>query len=619
MHDPVAIREKIRNSVDLVDLVSEHTALRRQGRNYIGLCPFHQEKTPSFSVNAERQFFKCFGCDRGGDIFTFVQLRESVEFVEALRILADRAGVDLARAGTGRSDHTSRSDLARANAWALEYFRSLFESEAGGYARKYVESRGLSRESIESFGMGWACGDGGALIRAAKRAGIDHRVLSDAGLCRQSANGDSYDTFRDRLVFPIRDTMKRCLGFGGRTLVEDRAKYLNTPETALFNKSRCLFGIDLARPAIEAAGVAIVVEGYTDCIAAHQHGFSNTVATLGTAATEASMAQLRRYCSEVILVFDSDAAGAAAADRALAVALRQNLSVKLAHVDHGKDPCEFLQHIGAKGFRNMLNSAVDALGYRWTQTRSRFDAGHSPTARRQAVLEFVTLAAELCEFGVLDAIQRGVIVSQLSDLLSVPAAEVGRLIAQRHVRRRSGPEQGAPRGRQARLIGDPEQAALVTMLEVLVNEPGLMESAGDQFDPAGFADAGYRRIAEQVRELALAEGAFRFETLQSRIEDTQEAELLTDLAIRGSQVGNYLVTLEGACRRLSQIAAARDTRRLTDEVKQRESDGQPLDDEMRDQWRTIRERLAGHRHFSRPRDIAEHCDSQTAGPSVSEN
>ncbi len=608
MHDFDGIKEQIRNRVDLVDVVSEHTALRPRGRNHIGLCPFHKEKTPSFSVNVDRQFFKCFGCGAGGDIFTFVQLRESVDFREALGILADRAGVELEPTRGVHQYQSSRADIARANAWACGVFRKNFQdNHSGASVREYVQSRGISAALADRFEIGLAAGSGNPMLDVGERTGIDPRLLADAGICRASDRGGFYDTFRDRLMFPIRDVTKRCVGFGGRTLVDDRAKYMNTPESALFNKSKCLYGIDLARDAIERDGFAIVVEGYTDCIAAHQHGFENTVATLGTAATEAHMLQLRRYCREVVLVFDSDAAGEAAADRALGVALAQNLSVKLANVPGGQDPADYLQLAGEQGFRDLLNSSVEALTFRWKRTRERFAGADSPAARREAVSEFVSLVAELCKFGVVDAIQQGIIISQLSNLLSVSSGEVRQLVARRMDtgRGRASGETSAKRRPDQPRGG--EQAALVTMLTVLVNEPGLYGRVADVFDPDRFERPVFGRLAGYVRELANGLGEFRLAELLSRAENTEEAEILTDLAIEGSHVGNYVATLEGAAERLAQIARTRNTKQLTDEVKCGEVDGQPLEAAgIRDHLTTISQRLAEQSHFAHRRAV-EQC------------
>lgn len=612
----MAIKEQIRNRVDLVELVSEHTALKRRGRNYTGLCPFHQEKTPSFSVNPDRQFFKCFGCGVGGDVFTFLQLRESVDFPEAIRILADRAGIDLRPSERSAEGSSSRAEIGRINSWACGFFqKQLRDSPSGESAREYVRQRGMAPELVDRFGIGLAIGNSASLLQAALSAGFDRQLVVNAGLCKTNEEkGTQYDTFRDRLIFPIRDTMRRCIGFGGRTLVDAPAKYLNTPETALFDKSKTLYGIDLARDAIVEANSAIVVEGYTDCIAAHQHGFRNTVATLGTAATDSHMSSLRRYCETVILVFDSDAAGEAAADRALAVGLKHNLTISLASIPGAKDPADYLQTIGPKGFSGLLNSAVDALVFRWNRTRERYRSDDSAAGRREAVSEFVTLVSELAEFGVLDAIQQGIVIGQLGNLLSVPAEQVRSLLGRRGGLARRSPTSAVDGRTEGGRPRDSEQVALVTVLGVLVNEPGLFDRVTDVFIPDRFADPAYRQIAECVCELAASTGEFCLAELLSSTQSVREAEILTDLATQGPATANREAVLEGARQRLLCVAEARGTRVLADELRRDEADGSPLDDgAQRDRLAQVGRRLAGQRRFAHQRAIREYDDSGGQG------
>ncbi|MHC4065854.1 MAG: DNA primase, partial [Planctomycetota bacterium] len=395
-----AIKEQIRQRVDLVELVSAHVTLTRSGRTFRGLCPFHKEKTPSFHVIPDKMIFHCFGCKAGGDVFKFVQLREGISFGEALRILADQAGIPIRERRSGGSAGPDRAELARVNAWAAGLYRQeLLDPGRGQTARRYLAQRGLSEEVTERFGLGLATGGESGLEQAAKLAGISGQLLQAAGLVRTGDRGRTYDTFRDRLIFPIRDATKRVIGFGGRTLVEHQAKYLNTAQNELFDKGRTLYGVDLARPHIAASARAIVVEGYTDCIAGHQWGFGATVATLGTAMTEGHMDLLRRYGDQIVLVFDSDEAGNAAAQRALPVALRHGLSVRLAFVPHGKDPSDFLQASGAEAFATLLNSAVEALRFMWERTRARYNAESGDSGRRAALREFVDLVSNLARFG----------------------------------------------------------------------------------------------------------------------------------------------------------------------------------------------------------------------------
>jgi len=605
----IEIKEQIRQRVDLVELISEHTALKRRGANYVGLCPFHQEKTPSFSVNPERGFFKCFGCGAGGDVFTFVQLRESLEFREALQVLADRAGVTLTPTGQERSG-VNRADLAKVNDWACGFFRNqLRDNKLGAQARDYLQSRGVTQETVDRFEIGLASTQAPSLEQTARRAGISPAALVAAGLRRISEDShDHYDTFRDRLMFPIRDAMKRYVGFGGRTLVDAKAKYLNTPETAQFDKSRVVYGIHLARDAMVESHRVAVVEGYFDCIAAHQHGFRNTVATLGTAATEAQMLMLRRYCDEMILVFDSDAAGQAAADRALAIGLKQNLKVRLVRIPGEKDPADYLQAIGPQGFSHLLNSAEDALRFCWIRTSRRFQSDATAGERKAAVAEFVNLVAELCGYGVLDAIQRGIVVGQLADLLSVSTRQVQALLE-----KKSGPagranqpaEESSPiRGRP----GDVEQAALVTILGVLVNEPGYFNVVADVFRPERLADPSVRRVAETIRSLADSSGEFSFGELMARVENTQDAAFVTDLIARHPRGLEAEAQLHEARRRLLVFADAAETRDLTRPWKEPGANGSydsSQRDELAEASRKLKRLASGPQRFVHERAVQE--------------
>jgi len=558
LHDFNSIKEQIRQRVDLVELVSEHVALTRRGSDFWGPCPFHKEKAPSFHVVPDKEMFHCFGCKVGGDVFKFVQLIEGVPFGEAVRMLADRAGVELAHRSRGDASGPGRVDIGRVNAWAAEFYRrQLLHPERGRDVRAYLARRAVSEETSQRFGLGLALDDGSGLRQAARLAGHSEALLAAAGLLRSNERG-SYDTFRHRLIFPIRDTTRRVIGFGGRTLGDAQAKYLNTAQNQLFDKSRTLYGIDLARAEIAASGRAIIVEGYTDCMACHQAGFRETVATLGTAMTEAHVDLLRRYGQEIILVFDSDAAGATAAERALSVALRYGLSVRLAFVPQGKDPCEFLKAAGPEAFAGVLNSAGEALRFVWDRTQERFKAETGDAGRRRAVLEFTGLVSGLAQAGAVDAIQKGLIANQVAKLLDLPGEEVHRLLGgRRHSPGRGGDPVPRP---QEPPCGGPtaEQAALTWMLEVLLNEPGLYGTVREVFDPQRFADPGLRRIASGVVALAERLGEFTLAELLSHFTDPADAQRITELHIRGTERANWDATLAGAAACLKQVAAVRE-------------------------------------------------------------
>jgi DNA primase len=601
-----SIKEKVRQSVSLVDVVADHVALRPSGRSFKGRCPFHSEKTPSFHVSPERGIFKCFGCGVGGDVFKFVQLVERVEFMDALRLLAERAGVSLPQRSELRRDDTeaqgpSKQELARVNAWATEVFRRRLEQAGSGNpAGQFLNEKGLSRETAKTFDLGLAPSDGQDLLNAAARSSVAPTLLQAAGLVAVGEQGDRYGVFRHRLMFPIRDSMNRVIGFGGRTLGDAPAKYVNTAQNALFDKGTNLYGLDRARKHIVEAGQAIVVEGYTDCLAAHQHGFQNTVATLGTALTAAHANLLRRYCDEVVLMFDSDAAGEAAADRALGVALEYGLRVTLARVPAGKDPCEFLQLSGAEGFRDVLKSRCEALGFKWEQTLARFQSPQGGQDRRLAMVEFAQFIAGLSRLGVLDPIQRGLIINDIARTVSVPAEEIQRLLARSGQRRPASATAGGPgfgRERSRPVAGDAEQAALTTILENLLIEPGLWSEACTVFEPQRFADERLRLLGERVRDHASRPDGLNVGTLVSSIESTEEASLLTDLMFRGERRAGHAESLRGAVSRLEQVAAARRARSLARDLRPTEPTGSDAEDDALRELGETHAHLAGGGQF----------------------
>lgn len=554
------LTERIRQRSDIVDVISAHLTLKRAGRNFKGLCPFHQEKTPSFNVLPERQLFKCFGCGVGGDVFKFIQLREGLSFSEARALLAERAGISLelreSRGPTGEGDAITKADLERVNRWATDWFRAQFAGAAGQSARNYAASRGISEESVERFGLGYAPNSWESLVRAARQQSIPPALLLAAGLTKGREDGSQYDAYRDRLIFPIRDAMNRVIGFGGRTLGDDPAKYINSPQSILFDKSRCLYGLDVAKSHFSDNRRAVVVEGYLDCLLAHQHGFDTTVATLGTALTEHHVQMLQRYVDGVTVVFDTDSAGMRAAEASLFVFAGAQLDVRLAQVREGKDPAELLQIQGKEGFNETLTSAVSALEFKWRQVVRQFDADAPGPARRRAVEEFLSLLARSGEFGSYDPIQRGFALNQVGKLLGLTSEEVNRQL-RIVARRQRAPE--VPATSQPTFVGAPDATgrALKDLLEVFINAPAYYHDAADVFHPDGFTDPDLRQIAEVVIEMAGREGGFSPAELIGRFESVELAGRITDLQMAGEHRGNYAKTVEGAVARLRLIEQQR--------------------------------------------------------------
>jgi len=343
-----------------VDVISRYVTVRKTGKNYSGLCPFHNDTKPSFVINPEKQFYKCYGCGKGGDVISFVMEQEGVTFTEAVRELAQRYGINF------RSEAQSNevSELRRVLDWAKGFFVRQYKSKpTGTRAVEYVKKRGFEDRIVEEAEIGYAPDSWQSLYDAARRDGLTQQMLVTAGLVVVREDGRVYDRFRNRLMFPIFDLQGRVVGFGGRALGEEEPKYLNTQETPLFHKGRVLYGLNLARPSIYKEGRAVVVEGYTDVLMARQYGIENFCATLGTALTKDNAWQLRKLVESVTVLFDSDAAGEKASERGLEVLLEVDLDVKVATLEAGLDPCDYLLKHGAEAMNERLQKTEGLVAF----------------------------------------------------------------------------------------------------------------------------------------------------------------------------------------------------------------------------------------------------------------
>ncbi len=347
--DEQNIRE-IESRIDIVELISEKVQLSRKGNNYWGLCPFHAEKTPSFSVSRDKQMYYCFGCHAGGNIFSYTMKKNGMEFKEALEVLAGRAGVEINHTQDRRIVDKRKQIIAVNNA-AAHYYHTILVSERGQTARTYLENRGISRETMESFQLGYALDEWNQLQDYLLKKGFAAEILTAAGLIKRSENQNRfYDLFRHRIIFPIMQYNQDVVGFGGRSLGESLPKYLNTAETDLFSKRNNLYGLSSARETIREKNGAILVEGYMDCIKLQQSGIKNAIASLGTALTEEQSHLLRRYAEKVTVIYDGDEAGQRETLRAITVLRGADLKVEVVSLPPGKDPDEYIDYYGKEGF-----------------------------------------------------------------------------------------------------------------------------------------------------------------------------------------------------------------------------------------------------------------------------
>jgi DNA primase len=550
MYDYAAI-QRVQQANDIVDVVGEHVSLKKKGRELIGLCPFHEDHRPSMNVNPVKQIFKCFACGAGGDVLKFVQMREGLTFPQAVERLAERAGLALpvfrrtAPSAPGQTEGVDPNLLARVNKWAALFFQQcLSDPEKGRHARQYLVDRGISEQSIQKWRLGLAPNAVDALAQKAAQQKIPAQLLQQAGLITVS----NQDKFVNRLMFTITDVTGRVIAFGGRTLNDTGAKYINSPTTPLFDKSNTLYGLEQARHQIVATGTAVVVEGYTDVIMPHQFGCTNVVATLGTSFTAGHGRILRRYARKIILLFDSDTAGLAAANRALEVCLSQHLDIKLAFVPQGKDPCEFVLAAGQEGLEQVLAQATDVLQYKWDKLRETFAADDTLAGRKTAVEEFLQAVAIGLGSNNIPVLESGLIVNRLARMIGLNESEIRKEL-DRRIKPASGPARGAGPAAPVTDWGQGLRAsAQREILEVLLNEPGLFHGVDQAIAPDLFDVPSLAPIAAILLDSVQSGDDFSLGAVLARVESVEVGERIVELQRVGEEKGNYHSRLVDALR-----------------------------------------------------------------------
>jgi DNA primase len=493
--------ERVKQAVDIVEVISAHTDLRRQGTRWVGLCPFHEERTPSFSVDATEKLYHCFGCGVGGDTIKFVEEKEGLGFAEAVELLADRYGVELEREREDPQAEAKRRQRRRLgellDRTASFYASYLWDSDEAAKAREYLAQRGLGEQVLRGFAVGYAPSAWDKVLLRGQRAGFKVEELRGVGLVQRGRGGGEYDRFRSRIMFPIRDRRGRTLGFGGRAMRSDQgAKYVNTAETDFFHKSKMLYGIDLAKAAIAKAGRAVVVEGYTDVLALHQAGIEEAVGVMGTAITEEQVASLSGMVEEVVLALDADSAGQEAMLRAQRVAAGRKMRLRVAAMPAGEDPAEMMAAEGGdERFRAILDESIELTAFQVELVLGRTDTS-SPAERDRALAEVAPVLAGLGESASRDDLVRR--VAERLDL--EPAMVMGRVVAAKPLSGGSADStqpRGAPSPRRTAELTSRErrERALLAMCIALPDE-------GKEYLTrltAEHLSAGGARIAEWLR------------------------------------------------------------------------------------------------------------------------
>lgn len=414
--------EEIRSRNDIVDVISSYVKLKKQGATYFGLCPFHNEKSPSFSVTPGKQMYYCFGCGEGGNVYSFIMKYENYSFVEAVKLLADRAGITLPEAEYSEEERKRadlRANLLEINKKAAMYFHHQLKSEKGQIGLKYFNERGLDNETIVRFGLGYSTKTSNDLYQYMKTFGYSDDILKESGLFSFSEKG-TYDKFWNRVMFPILDINSRVIGFGGRVMGEGEPKYLNSPETKIFEKSRNLYGMNFAR--ISRKPYLLICEGYMDVIALHRAGFTNAVAALGTAFTDQHAMLIKRYVKEVVLTFDSDGAGRKAALRAIPILKRAGIAMKVLDMTPYKDPDEFIKNLGADEYQKRIDNAMNSFIFEIKMMREQYDLA-DPHAKAEF---YNNVANKLLEFP--DELERNVYIEAVSKEFMIPFESLDKMV-----------------------------------------------------------------------------------------------------------------------------------------------------------------------------------------------
>lgn len=553
-------------ATDIVELIGQTVALKRTGKDFVGLCPFHQEKTPSFHVSPAKQFFYCYGCKAGGNAIDFVIKRDRVQFVEAMEILARRSGIELVRSG-GQQKTGERQALLDVHTAAARFFENLLSQEVAKDARAYLAKRGFDESTLKRFAVGFAPPGWDNLLNSPVGRKFGWKVLAEAGLIKvRPEDNRAYDTFRNRIMFPIRDEGGRIIAFGGRVMPgsDDPAKYLNSPETPLFSKGRCAFGLDLARQRIVETRTVAVVEGYTDVMMAQQFGVANVVSVLGTAMTEQHVSLLRRYADRIVLLFDADTAGDLAVARVVQLFLTQPVEIGVASIPQGMDPDEFLLASGSAAFEKVLSDATDALSYAWRQLVRQFNAAGGLTGQQQAAQQYLEMLAGARGAGPVDALRWGAALARVSRLTEIPIEQL-----HRRFRGRAAAKPASPAAAQSpALPAEPavqlslaQEQAERWLLGALLVEPSRWHELQAQVDVDEFQQPQRRQLARVYWDHQREEGEPQFAEFLSGM-DEQVRTLAIELVQEVGELNDLSAAVDSAIKHFADQRRKRQERTI---------------------------------------------------------
>ena len=525
------IIEEVRQKNDIVDVVSQYVRLTRRGSTYFGLCPFHNEKTPSFSVTPGKQMYYCFGCGAGGTVYNFIMEYENYTVGEALKHLADRAGVELQKIEYSREVREKaeqRAELLEINKQAAQYYYYQLRTEGGKIGYQYLSGRGLSEETMRKFGLGYSDKFGGGLYTFLKSKGYSDERLRESGLFNVDERHGMYDKFWNRVIFPIMDVNNRVIGFGGRVMGDGKPKYLNSPETKIFDKSRNLYGLNIARTTRKKD--LILCEGYMDVISMHQAGFTNAVASLGTALTSGHASLLKRYTQEVLLLYDSDEAGIRAALRGIPILRDAGVSSRVVNLKPYKDPDEFIKNMGAEAFEERLGQASDSFMFRVSIAESEF-----PMDEPQGQNRFFERCAELL-LELKDELERNLyieaIVKKYRGQYGVSVEDLRKRVNTLALKGTPAENRTQPKtsgGQNKKKKESASDQVQKLMLTWLVTYPGIFDKVAQYLNAEDFIVPLYKEVAQMLFRQREEEGQVNPAKLLNSFTDSEEQREVASL------------------------------------------------------------------------------------------
>ena len=487
--------EEIRSGNDIVDVISGYVRLTKKGSTYFGLCPFHNEKTPSFSVSPNKQMYYCFGCGAGGNVITFLMEYENYTFPEALEVLANRIGVELPKQELSAEQKRASDKKARlleANKEAAKYFYTLLRSERGSRAHEYFKNRGLSEKTLQKFGLGYSDKYSDDLYRYLRTKGYEDELLKDSGLVSIDEQRGGYDKFWNRAMFPIMDVRGKVIGFGGRVMGDGEPKYLNSPETMIFDKSRNLYGLNFGRTTIKHQ--ILLCEGYMDVIALHQAGFDNAVAALGTAFTPGHANLLKRYTKEVYLTFDSDGAGIRAAKRAIPILKEAGITAKVINMKPYKDPDEFIKALGAEEYEKRIEQAENSFLFEIRLLSEEYDL-KDPAGKTEFANE---TAKKLLQFS--EELERDNYIEAIADKYGMGFENLRKLVYHFGTQGLTGSEPRQKKSREKPQKEDGMKQSQRLLLTWLIEDTRLFELIEEYLGAEDFTEDIYQKTAQILFE-----------------------------------------------------------------------------------------------------------------------